>query len=84
MILLAAVLSAVLASAYVFWLTRVGPRGRVASARQVAQPAGADGEETRPHCVLCGAPLAADADDLLSRAAPGRPALRSPSTEARQ
>ncbi len=82
MIFVAAVLSGLLASAYVLWVVRVGEG--VASAGEVAQVAAVAGEGTGARCVLCGAPLVADADDLLSPAAPGRPTPRSASSEARQ
>lgn len=86
MSVVAGLVAGVLASVYVLWLTRTGRRGPVASPGPAAQPApgGADAEEPTRHCVLCGAPLPADADDLLSRTAPVRPAPRSGATEARQ
>ncbi len=84
MIFVAALLSGLLASAYVLWVARVGRREAVASAGEGAQVPAVAGEETGARCVLCGAPLAADADDLLSPAAPGRPTPRSAPSEARQ
>lgn len=78
------VVAAALASACALWLSRSGRRGLAASAGQVAEAADADGDHTGHRCVLCGAPLQADPDELLSRTAPGRGALQSPSNEARQ